>query len=192
MSETRTRLGEITGLRVHGTPVKQNGCYDPVTLVEVSRASIDPSGMLGWNGTGWVVDVHHQNHPDRRGSRRLSIGFTSHYERMQERFGTVPFGVAAENVLVATDRVVSAAEAAAGMVIRTHDGWEVALDNLVVARPCREFTSYLLQLPHRAEREEIAAELEFLDGGMRGFVTDLAGLDAPAVIGVGDEVFLRG
>jgi hypothetical protein len=192
MSETRTRLGEITGLRVHGSRIKQNGCYDPASLVEVTRASIDPSGMLGWDGKGWLVDVHHQTHPDRNGSRRLSIGFTHHYELMQERFGTVPFGVAAENVLVATDRVVTAAAIAAGMVIRTHDGWDVALDNLEVVRPCREFTSYLLQLPYRAEREEIAAELEFLDGGMRGFVTDLAGLDAPAVIGVGDEVFLRG
>ncbi len=191
MSETLTRLGQVTGLRVHGTRVKQDGCYDPATLIEVVRASLDTSGMLGWDGRGWVVDVHHRMHPGSSGSRRLSIGFTSHYQLMRQRFGSVPFGVAAENVLVGTDRVVSADDAAAGLVIRTHDGWEVGLGDLRVARPCREFTSYLLQLPYRAEREEIAAELGFLDGGMRGFVTDLAGLGDPAVIGIGDEVFLR-
>jgi hypothetical protein len=191
MSDTLEKLGEITALRVHGTRVVQDGCYDPSSLIEVERASLDPSGVLGWDGKGWVVDVHNRMHPGASDSRRLSIGFTSHYELMAERFGGVPFGVAGENVLVATDRFVRPEDVAAGLVVRGAGGGEIVFDALEVARPCREFTSYLMQLPYRAKREEIAAELEFLDGGMRGFVTDLDALATPIVIDLGDEVFTR-
>jgi len=66
----------------------------------------------------------------------------------------------------------------------------VPLTGARVARPCRQFTSFLLGRPDVAPRDEIAAELEFLDDGMRGFIlaTDL--VERPARVHVGDDVWV--
>jgi hypothetical protein len=59
-----------------------------------------------------------------------------------------------------------------------------------VAAPCLEFTSYLLGLPERASRDNVSGELEFLDGGTRGFLLDVGRVREPLRVAVGDEVTL--
>ena len=75
-------------------------------------------------------------------------------------------------------------------MIRGEDGREVTLTMPLVARPCRQFTSFMLQLPYKAEPEEIADELEFLDGGTRGFIFSVDGLESPARLERGDRLYV--
>src|SRR5665811_1368775 len=91
--------------------------------ISVERVSLDASGILGWDGTGWIVDVHHSAHPRVRGGghRALSVGFTGHYRRIEERFGSIPFGIAAESIVVDGPAVLSDA-IAGGLTVRTSDG----------------------------------------------------------------------
>jgi hypothetical protein len=183
----RTRIGEIALLQIHRDLLVSGDRYDPAPLAQVEALSVDQSGAVGWMGDAWAVDVHHRSWPGRGGRRPLSVGFTSHYRKMTTRFGAVPLGTAGENVIVDYDEVVRRDDLGEAIVIVGRD--EVVLTAPQVARPCRQFTSYLLGLPHLAEPEEIAAELEFLDGGTRGFIFQVEGIESPAIIKPGDVVY---
>jgi len=186
------RLGPIVRLQVHAESLKRDGAYVPDPLLSVERASLDASGLLGWDGTGWVVDVHHAAHPRLRGGgrRALSVGFSGHYERMSGRFGDVPFGIAAESIVVDGPAVTSG-DIANGLVVRTHDGHEVELLAPKPAIACHGFTSHLLRSPTVLPREEIGDELAFLSTGTRGYIVSVDHLDRPIELSIGDEVFTR-
>jgi hypothetical protein len=148
--------------------------------------------MTGWDGSAWLLDVHHVAYPmERQGApRALSIGFTGHYDLMRERFGDrVSDGVAAENVIVENDRRVRFGDVAAGLVIQTENGPQIELAGAAVAKPCRQFTSYLLGLSEMASRDQIEEDLDFLGEGMRGFVMAAPEVAAPVEFAVGDEVW---
>ena len=189
MSES---LGPIVRLQVHAESLKRDGAYDPAPLIVMDRAVVDASGMLGWDGTGWVVDSHHAAHPRVRGGghRVLSIGFTGHYERMAERFGEVPAGVAGENIIV-DGPAITAEKIAAGLVIRTQDGAVMELRSPVPAIACPGFTSHLLRSPIVLPRYEIEEHLAFLSTGTRGFILSVDHVDRGVEISIGDEVFTR-
>ena len=188
---SRRHLGKITRLQVHLAALALETGYDPSRLVVVEELAIGPLGVAGFRDGEWVLDVHHRAHPEARGDgrRAVSIGFAGHYRLMAERFGDVPPGVGAENLVLDTEGRVSQADLAGTVVIACEHG-EVPLTGARVARPCRQFTSFLLGRPDVAPRDEIAAELEFLDDGMRGFIlaTDL--VERPARVHVGDDVWV--
>ena len=188
MSEVR--VGEIALLQVHGDLLKLPDRFDPAPLIQVDEASVDSDGMLGWTGTAWVVDVHHQAWPGRGGRRPLSIGFTGHYDEMRARFRDVPLGAAGENIVVKADGVFKTADLGDRIIIRGRDG-EVALNSPRVAKPCLPFTSYMLDLPAVGTLQEIGYDLAFLDAGMRGFIVDIEEGSQPFRVRVGDEVLLR-
>ena len=185
----RTKIGEIALLQIHRDLLVPGDHFDPAPLAQVEALSIDQSGALGWTGDAWAVDVHHRSWPGRGGRRPISVGFTSHYRKMAARFGAIPLGTAGENVIVDCDEVVTLKDLGAGIVVAGRAGAEVVLTSPQVARPCRQFTSYLLGLPAVADREEIAEELAFLDAGTRGFVFQVDEIDSPAVIKSGDAVY---
>ena len=120
----------------------------------------------------------------------MSIGFTSHYKKMRERFRDIPLGTAGENIIIAADDTVVLGDLGSRLAIRGADGREAILTKPLVARPCRQFTSFLLQLPYKAEREDIADELEFLDGGTRGFILSVDGMEAPVRVERGDQLYV--
>lgn len=188
-------LGPVVRLQVHRHAVKADGVYDPSPLISVEAASFDEGGMVGWDGRAWVVDNHHRSHPEGVSTprRALSVGFTSHYAAMEGRFGpaVVP-GIAAENIVVEVDDLVPLGLMQGGIEIRAESGESVLLSEPLVAAPCREFTSHLLGLGHRAERDEIAADLEFLNAGMRGFVFGCQPAMTKVTISLGDLVYLTG
>lgn len=186
------RLGPIVRLQVHAESLKRDGAYVPAPLISVERASVDAAGLLGWDGTGWVVDVHHSAHPRLRGGghRALSIGFTGHYERIEERFGTVPFGIAGESIIV-DGPAVTADMISGGLIVRTGDGAEVELRSPQPAIACPGFTSHLLGSPVVLPRDEIDHHLAFLSTGTRGYILSVDHLDAPVELSIGDEVFTR-
>ncbi len=186
-------LGPIVRLQVQRDPLKTNGVgYDPAPILSVAEASLDRRGMVGRAGGSWVLDVHHAAHPRVRGGgrRALSLGFTGHYEAMAERFGAADLGSAGENIVVEAEGIV-AAEDLAGEVIITGSDAEIVLRGARVAAPCAEFTSFLKGLPAVAPAAEQPADVDFLDGGMRGFILDVSQLEAAVMIRVGDRVAVR-
>src|SRR5690606_21721652 len=64
--------------------------YDPTPLMMVDALEIAPEGVVGLTVDGGrVMDVHNQRHPESKnvGKNGVSVGFTSHYAFIQERFG---------------------------------------------------------------------------------------------------------
>jgi len=198
MSEQRSSpspgesLGRVVRLQIHPESLKRDDVYDPSRLVAVERGSIDASGMLGWDGSGWAVDIHHEAHPRAKGGghKALSIGFVGHYDRMAERFGEAPIGIAGENIIV-DGPAIPADVVAAGLVIRTQDGAVLELRSPTPALACPGFTSYLLKSESVLARDEIAEHLAFLSTGTRGFILSVEHIDRPVQISIGDEVFTR-
>lgn len=186
------RLGTIVRLQVQAEPLKRTGIYEPTHLVTADAALISEAGMLIPSASGWIVDAHHRAHPRARGggNRPLSVGFTAHYEAMASYFGTAPVGIAGENVIV-DGPPVRLHDIEGGMLIRRSSGAEVPLTAPRVAAPCLPFTSFMVGSDEVLERETIAAELDFLSRGTRGFVVTMPEIRTYVEISVGDELFIE-
>ena len=187
MSEVK--IGQIEILQIHGDEVSRRDRFDPAPLIQVDEASVDVNGMLGWTGSAWVVDNHHTSWPEPGPRRPLSVGFTSHYEKMRERYWDIPPGAAGENVVISCDRVVLFDDLGEKIIIRGDDR-EVELLPLKVAKPCLQFSSYMRQLPELGGYEDLRDDLAFLDDGIRGFIVTVDAAVPPTRLRVGDEVFL--
>ena len=187
MSEVR--LGEIALLQVHSQQLVPGDEFDPEPLLRVDEASVTSAGMLGWTGASWVVDVHHTAWPGRGARRPLSVGFTSHYDKMRRRYGEVPLGVAGENIVIRADRVVQLDDLGNRIIVRGNDG-EAVLLPVKVAKPCLQFTSYMLGLAELGSYEELKEDLEFLGAGTRGFIVAMDESTEPTRLRVGDQVFV--
>jgi hypothetical protein len=169
-------IGPILRLQVQRSTLKTgekpNRTYDPRPLLAVPALAVHPDGACGAMDGGWVVDVHHRAHPETKnedGLHGLSVGFTSHYAAMQQRFGPhVTMGVAGENIIVDTDRHVTWDDVALGCTVLDAAGQEVVrLRVLQPAHPCRPFTGWALG--ERVEAQVLKEHLQFLDDGMRGY-----------------------
>ena len=188
-------IGTVTRLQIQRSSLKTgekpNRVYDPAPLLPVSRLTVTPDGVLGAGPEGgWIVDVHHRAHPETKnedGLHGVSVGFTSHYAAMRDRFGErIVIGCAGENVIVAADRTFTYDDLAGGVAIVAADGPErVRLRVLQVAHPCRPFTGWASG--GRVESDVLKAHLQFLDGGTRGFYC--VG-EAMGTVQVGDQLVL--
>jgi hypothetical protein len=188
-------LGRIARLQLQRSSLKRiedgRKVYDPAPLLAVAELILTRSGACARLADGsMMVDVHNAAHPatrNDRGVNPLSLLFTSHYARMQERFGPhLRTGCAGESILVETDEVVPLADVVAGVTVQTTNG-PVVLGQVIVAAPCAPFSVYALQHPG-ASTAALKATLQFLDHGTRGFYCQFTG-DAPATIAVGDCVY---
>ena len=123
----------------------------------------------------------------------MSVGFTSHYTRMRDRFGPhLVDGIAGENVLVAVDDQIEPEELLDGLDIALA-GWSEgpprahhrgrAVHRVHPLRPATRSTC------SRAARRARTG-LRFLRYGMRGFYVSYTG--EPVVLSVGDVVFAPG
>jgi hypothetical protein len=188
-------IGTITRLQIQRSSLKTgekpNRVYDPTPLLSVTRLTVTPDGVLGAGAEGsWLVDVHHRAHPETKnedGLHGVSVGFTSHYAAMRDRFGErIVVGCAGENVIVAADRMFTYDDLAGGMAIVATDGPErVRLRVLQVAHPCRPFTGWASGA--RVEPDVLKSHLQFLDGGTRGFYCVGEG---SGTVAVGDRLVL--
>jgi hypothetical protein len=178
-------------MQIHRAHLALDTGYDVSRLVVVEELTVGSLGVSGRRDGEWLLDVHHRAHLEARGDggRALSLGFAGHYRLIEDRFGAVALGAGGENLVLDTAERVFEADLA-GTVVIVGDHGEVPLRAARIAKPCRQFTSFLLGRPDVAPREEIGAELEFLGDGMRGYVlaTDL--LARPMPVRVGDEVWV--
>jgi hypothetical protein len=196
-------LGEIVRLQVQvvslkvGEPNRRR--YDPAGIREVSQLLLSENGVEGINETGAILsDVHNLTHPlskNRRGTNGISIGFTSHYAAMRDRFGVhLVDGISGENLLVRVDeseRIFAEDEFAGGLVVQGSHGDPVRVTNVFVAAPCAEFSRFALRFPDEARPDRTVTEaVQFLDAGMRGFYAAYKG--DPARVSLGDSVYLLG
>ncbi|HEX4632586.1 MAG TPA: MOSC domain-containing protein [Gemmatimonadales bacterium] len=184
-------IGRLVLLQVQRTTLKTgtkpNRTYDPTPLLQVPRAAVSPEGVMGWGDRdAWVVDIHHRAHPDTKnddGVHGVSVGFTSHYRAMRNRFGDrMVVGCAGENLIAETDAMLTWDDVSRGLVVTSPDGVEkVRLTVLKAAEPCRPFTGWAQG--HPTEANVLKENLQFLQDGMRGYYLQA---ENSAVIEVGD------
>lgn len=192
-------IGVIKHVQVQRSSLKQGQrpqrYYDPAPLLLVDRLRLDAGGVsaIGADGAP-IIDVHHASHPEtkqRLGINGISIGFTSHYRAMRDRYGAhLPDGCAGESILVESDRIWSIDDLGAALVIQSAAGQLVRLDGLVVAAPCVEFSRFAHLSDEPLTSDQLRTTLQFLDGGMRGFYARLADEQPSADIRAGDRVFV--
>lgn len=188
-------LGRLVRLQVQRSSLKTgekpNRVYDPAPLLDVAELWVTPDGVLGRGPDGaWVVDVHHRAHPETKnadGLHGISVGFTSHYAAMRDRFGDgMALGCAGENLIAETPQHVTLESIAAGLAIVAPDGSErLRCTVLKVAHPCRPFTGWALG--RRVDADVLKDSLQFLDDGMRGYRLQAA---VAARVLVGDRLML--
>src|SRR2546425_4892463 len=186
-------IGRIVRLQIQRSSLKTgdkpNRVYDPAPLLPVPRLAVSPEGVLGEAADhSWVVDIHHGAHPDTKnpdGQHGVSLGFTTHYTAMRDRFGDrISLGCAGDNILVEADRRFELEDLGSGVALRSASGADlVRLSVLDVAHPCRPFTGWALG--GRVETEALKSHLQFLDGGTRGFYCLGVGCGIVAVGGRG-------
>ena len=186
-------LGRIVRLQIQRSSLKTGEkptrVYDTAPLLAVDRLALGPDGALGEGpGGSWLVDVHHRAHPHTKnddGVHGLSLGFTSHYALMRDRFGErITLGCAGENIIVETERRIAFEDLERGVALLTGDGQEIArLEVLQVAEPCRPFSGWALG--GVVEAQVLKETLQFLEGGTRGYYCTGVG---SGIVSVGDKV----
>jgi hypothetical protein len=188
-------LGRIVRLQIQRSSLKTGEKptrrYDPAPLLAVGRLAVGPDGVLGEGPEGaWLVDVHHRAHPHTKnedGDHGVSLGFTSHYALMRQRFGDrISPGCAGENILVETGdgSRITLEELGEAVALVSGEGRElVRLAVLQVAHPCRPFSGWALG--GAVESDVLKETLQFLDDGTRGFYCRGVG---SGIVAVGDQV----
>lgn len=195
-----TSLGPIIRLQVQAEKIKSgDGIHERYTpqahLTRVERLRLDSGGVTGLTVNGETVpDVHHRDHPRSRfrGTNGISILTTGHYAKMRERFGDhLINGIAAESILVDSDRVLTLDDFAEGIVIGEGEN-AISIGPWSVAHPCAPFSRFAARFPDDAKPDRRLTEaLRFLDDGTRGFYGVLDNQPGEREIRLGDMVYLR-
>lgn len=188
-------IGTVTRLQIQESSLKVGDTprrYDPAPLRAVPELVVTRAGASFVDETGTtIIDVHNVGHPasKNRATNGVSLGFTSHYAAMRERFGDhLSDGIAGENILIETARTFAESDLSGGVIVE-NDGQHLPLTGVIIAAPCVEFTRFALRFPDDAKPDKTVTEgLQFLHNGVRGFYASIDG--EPATIQLGDRVFL--
>ncbi|MCB8944616.1 MAG: hypothetical protein H6658_12775 [Ardenticatenaceae bacterium] len=175
-------IGQIIRLQIQVDSLKSGQrpfvTYSPAHILSVNSLRLTPQGAWGLLPDGPpVMDAHHEAHHAHkyRGNNGLSLNFSSHYGRIQERFGErLAMGSAGENILVETAQPYTLAQLGHRLLIQSGNGHTTALHQISVAAPCEPFSRYCLNLGSQPPAAAMKATLQFLDNGMRGFYLTVA------------------
>jgi hypothetical protein len=193
------QIGQVKQVQIQRGPLKRGDkphrYYDPAPLLVVQRLVLTPQGVIGVTSEGEeLIDVHHAAHPESRnaGVNGVSLGFTSHYRAMREKFGAhLTDGRAGENILVETSEEFLQAIPGGRVMIQARESGRLAcLEHLEVAAPCVEFSQFALNEPMPVPAGMLREALIFLDHGRRGFYATLRG-EEPFVLRAGDTLFVE-
>ena len=169
--------------------------YDPSRRVEIESLTITPFGVEALTPDGErVLDIHHINHPGKAYDNKdlVSIGFTSHYAVMRERFGEhMVDGVAGENIIIEYVREVWMEDLGQQIEIESErTGKRTLLDVVRFAAPCDNFSHFVANKQDgRLPANELKSTLQFLNNGRRGFLLVLSEGQEKATVEPGDRVF---
>ncbi len=202
MVDKRKDLGivKLVQLQPNGLIIKTPSgyFYDESRRVEVDQLTINSKGIEATTPDGeQVLDIHHLDHPDKEydDDDLICIGFTSHYNKMRERFGEhMVYGTAGENIIIEYPDEIWLDDLGDQIGIENQDtGQILILDQVQVAAPCEEFSHFAAQ---RQEEKLPAAELKdilkYLNNGRRGFLLVLRGGQEEGIVRPGDKVFVVG
>lgn len=199
MVEESRKLGEVKLVQVQpsGLIIKtpSGWFYDESRRIEVDKLLITPLGIEAEIAGGeHVLDIHHINHPDKAydNDDLISIGFTSHYEAMRQRFGKHMLdGVAGENIIIENDQEVWMDDLGQQIAIESTETGRITLMDVVeFAAPCEEFSHFVAQSQDkRLPAAELKSILQFLNNGRRGFLLVLTEGQEMATVRSGDQVF---
>ena len=170
--------------------------YDVSRRVEVGRLIINQFGIEATLANGkHVLDIHHIYHPDKAydDDDLVSIGFTSHYKAMRERFGEhMVDGSAGENIIIDYDKEVWLDDLGQQIAIENTDtGQKLLMDVLSIAAPCEEFSHFAANSQYkRLPAADLKATLQFLHNGRRGFLLVLSRGQEEATVQAGDKIFV--
>lgn len=193
------RIGQVRQVQIQRGPLKQGNkphrYYDPAPLLVVERLLLTPQGVIGVTSEGEeLIDVHHAAHPESRnaGVNGISLGFTSHYNAMREKFGAhLTDGRAGENILIETNEEFSRAIPGGRVAIQARESGRLAcLEHVEVAAPCVEFSHFALNELMPVPAATLREALMFLDHGRRGFYATLRGGE-PFIVRAGDSIFVE-
>lgn len=193
-----TPIGSIVLLQVQRSPLKVGGGaerrYRTDPIVPVEKLKLSRHGAVGILGAHELMDVHHQHHragKNEDGKHGVSLGFTSHYRLMQQKFGEhMVLGCAGENLIVEVSKRITVDLVGRGLVLLDRQGRPKGqLRDVVVAHPCRPFARFALGDPPSGT-DDLKDALEFLDGGTRGFYCTFYADHEPVTIELGDWIAL--
>jgi hypothetical protein len=167
--------------------------YDPAPILSGEMLWVADSVAAVPRGEEVILDIHAAAHPhsrNRGNGNMLSIGFTSHYDAMRDRFGDhLTNGIAGENILVETDEQFTVDDFQQGLAIVTQDTRALEFGEVIVAAPCVEFSRFCLD-DRFADPRVTSDALRFLDDGMRGFYAYISS-GLPLGITLGDTVAIQ-
>ncbi|MGB1288981.1 MAG: hypothetical protein ACPG7F_20775 [Aggregatilineales bacterium] len=188
------RIGEVVFVQIQQESLKvdRDGrrYYDPEPLLQVEQVEVTEQGVTGiTSGGARLIDVHNEGHPRsrNRADNFLSIGFTSHYDAMREKFGAhLVDGIAGENIIVSCDGLITPDITGDTLMIETQAGQKIRLQDVIPAPPCQPFSRYAAG--DDISGAEVKATLQFLSNGIRGLYMRLAD-ETPLMIQAGDVLY---
>jgi hypothetical protein len=197
--KTIRELGQVllVQLQPNGLIIEKDGgyFYDVSRRVEVGQLTINPKGIEAITPDGeYVLDIHHLDHPDKEydDDDLVCIGFSSHYDKMRERFGDhLVYGAAGENIIIKAPEEIWLSDLGNQIGIENQEtGQMLILDQIQVANPCEEFSHFVAQMEEkRLPASDLKEILQFLGHGRRGFLMVLKP-DQEGVVRSGDKVYV--
>jgi len=172
--------------------------YDESRRVEVDCLIINSKGIEATAPDGdHVLDIHHLDHPDKEydDDDLVCIGFTSHYDKMCDRFGEhMVYGSAGENIIIEYPEEIWLDDLGDQIGIENQDtGQLLILNQIQVAAPCEEFSHFAAQKQdEKMPAAELKDILQFLNNGRRGFLLVLKKDQKVGTVRPGDKVFVIG
>jgi hypothetical protein len=200
MIENRKYLGtvKLVQLQPNGLIIEKSSgyFYDESRRVEVDQLLINKKGIEATTPDGvHILDIHHLDHPDKEydDDDLVCIGFTSHYDKMRERFGEhMVYGSAGENIIIEFPEQVWLEDLGDKLAFENQDtGQLLILEQIRVAAPCEEFSHFAAQKQdQRLPASELKDILQFLSDGRRGFLLVLPEGQEDGFVRPGDKVYV--
>jgi hypothetical protein len=169
--------------------------YDESRRLEVDQLIINSKGIEAISpGGDHVLDIHHLDHPGKEydDDDLVCIGFTSHYDKMRERFGEhMVYGAAGENIIIEFPDEIRLDDLGGQIGIENQQtGHMLFLEQIQIAAPCEEFSHFAAQSQdEKLPTEELKDILQFLNNGRRGFLLVLRSGQEEGIVRPGDRVF---
>lgn len=170
--------------------------YDETRRVVVEELLINKKGIEATTSKGeHVLDIHHLDHTGKEydDDDLVCIGFTSHYDKMRERFGEhMVYGSAGENIIIEYSDEIWLDDLGDKLAIENQDtGQLLVLEQIQVAAPCDEFSHFAAQSQEeRLPAGDLKEVLQFLGDGRRGFLLILAKEQEDGSVRPGDKVYV--